>query len=451
MGENLKRKYSMVAVALVVVIGGSLIVSIASHKQQFHLFGSQAAIPSITIWVDAPRLPGAQLYAKVMKGKVNVKVELHAQPDLLAKVQLFNRIKKGWPDVVFGAPNDVAVLKSPLINDAMAVDKLLPAATWKAFGQSNSWCKGSDGKTYCIKNDLAQSVLWYNTKLFKQFSYKVPTKMSQLFAIGADLAKNHPGYSLGALGDMATYATYFWPSQCPLDAEKSSTRVVINSHDRHCTRVTAAIQPLLNAGVYDPRSPFDAGFIKDVAQAGKLVATIGPSWFGEFVLRPASSYKVPAGELTAAPMPLWDGEKVNYSGEWGGGIYTISPHSKFPKQAAAFAMFMVGDKRNVVDVKNSDGSHGAPTFPAYGPGNKLWAAKVNADKYYASSPYPAMLAQANKIFQGEKPVRYDSTGAWGSAFSPELAKSKNLQAALDAYTAYVSHLAQQVGYTVSKS
>ena len=431
----------MMTVASAAVIGGALVVPITA----------QAAIPSITVWVDAPRLPGAQLYAQVMKGKVNVKVELHAQADLLAKVQLFNRIKKGWPDVVFGQPNDVAVLKNPYINDARVLDKLLPAATWKKFGNGNNWCKGSDGKTYCIKNDLAQSVLWYNTKLFKQFGYTVPTKMSQLFAIGADLAKNHPGYSLGALGDEATYSSYLWPSQCPLNAEKSATRVVINSHDRHCTRVTAAIQPLLDAGVYDPRSAFDAGFIKDVGQAGKIVANIGPSWWGEFVLRPAGTYAIPAGELTAAPMPIWDGEKVNYSGEWGGGIYTVSPHSKFPKEAVAFAMFMVGDKRNIVSVKNPDGSHGAPTYPAYGPGNALWAAKVNADKYYASSPYPAMLAQANKIFPGEKPVRYDSNGAWGAAFSPELVKSKNLQAALDAYAAYTSNLAQQLGYEVSKS
>lgn len=441
MRQHLKRKYSLLAVAAVVVIGGTMVSPVAA----------QAAKPSILVWVDAPRLPGAQLYAKVMAPTVNVKVELHAQGDLLAKVQLFNRIKKGWPDVVFGPPNDVAVLKNPIINDAMALDSLLPASTWKNFGNGNNWCKGSDGKTYCIKNDLAQSVLWYNTALFKQFGYTVPTKMSQLFAIGADLAKNHPGYSLGALGDQAANSSYFWPSQCPLNAEKSSTRVVINSHDIHCTRVTKALQPLIDAKVYDPRSPFDAGFIKDVGQAGKLVANIGPSWYGDFVLRPASSYAVKAGEWTAAPMPLWDGEKVNYSGEYGGGIYTVSPHSKFPKAAVAFAMFMVGDKRNLVDVANPDGSHGAPTFPAYGPGNKIWAARVNADPFWASSPFPAMAAQANKVFPGEKPVRYDTNGAWGAAFSPALAKDGNIQNALDAYASYISNLAQQLGYEVSKS
>ena len=115
------------AVATAVVIGGAMVAPIAA----------QAAIPSITIWVDAPRLPGAKLYAQIMKGKVDAKVELHGQADLLAKVQLFNRVKKGWPDVVFGPPNDVAVLKNPLINNALNLDKLLTPAEVKGFGHGN--------------------------------------------------------------------------------------------------------------------------------------------------------------------------------------------------------------------------------------------------------------------------------------------------------------------------
>ncbi len=434
------RNKALLAVASVAVVAGATLTAIPA----------QAAIPSITIWADAPRLPGAKLYAKIMKGKVNVKVELHGQNDLLAKVQLFNRTKKGWPDVVFGPPNDVAVLKNPLIGNARVLDDLLTKAEIKNFGQLNNWCKAADGKYYCVKNDMAQSVLWYDTVLFKEFGYKVPTKMSELFAIGADMAAKHPGYSLGALGDAGAYSAYFWPSQCPLNAEKSATRVVINSKDPRCTRVTSALQPLIDKGVYDKGSAFSAEFIKNVGQAGKLVAQIGPSWWGEFVLRPPSSYAVPANRIAAAPMPIWDDETVNYSGEWGGGIYTISPHSKFPKEALAFALFMVNDKRNVVDVVNPDGSRGAPTFPASLSGNAFWKAKINADTYYASSPYPAMAAQAGKVWTGVKPVRYDADGAWGTAFSPALAKDGNIQAALDAYAAYTSNLAKQLGYEVSK-
>ena len=431
------NKKAAAAVGVLAIVGSALIS-----------MPSQAATPSLLVWVDSPRLPGAKEYAKIMKGKVNVKVELHAQGDLLAKVQLFNRVKKGWPDVVFGPPNDVAVLRNPIIGNAREISSLLKAEEIKNFGKLNDWCKGADGKYYCVKNDMAQSVLWYDTALFAEFGYKVPTKMSEFFAIGEDLAAKHPGYSLGALSDAAAYSSYFWPSQCPLNNELSATRVLINSKSPKCTRVTAALQPLIDKGVFYAGSAFSPEYIK-MAQEGKLVAHIGPSWFGEFVLRPASSFNIPTGRLTAAPMPTWDGEKVNYSGEWGGGIYTISPHAKSPRAALDFAIFMVGDKRNVVDVVNPDKSTGAPTFPAYIKGNKLWKAKIDADPYYKGSPYAAMADQAGKVWTGVKPVRYDADGAWGAAFAPELAKSKDIQKALDAYATYTSNLAQQLGYEVT--
>ncbi len=435
----MKKKYSLIAIAGAFAIAGTTVMAMPA----------QAAKPSITIWVDAPRLPGAKLYAEIMKKTVDVKVELHAQADLVQKVSLFNRVKKGWPDVVFGPPNDVSVLKDA--GNALALDKYAPASFWKDMEAGNQWCKGSDGKYYCVKNDLAQTVLWVNTKLMKDFGYTVPKTMDEFAKIGADIAKNHPGYSLGALGAQGVYSSFLWPSQCPVNQATSATAVKIAPKSPKCTRATALLQPMIESGVMSTSAPWDADFIKDYGQANKVVMTIGPSWFGEFVIRPASSWAVPAGQITAAPMPMWAGEKVNYSGEWGGGIYTVSPHSKYPKEALAFAIFMVSDKRNVVDVANPDGSKGAPTFPASQKGNALWKAAISADKYYSANPYPAMLEQSKKIFSGEKPVSYDTNGAMEGTFSNELKKQKNAQAALDAFATYASNLAKQLGYKVTSS
>jgi len=432
----LKKKYSLIAAAGVVAIAGATVAAVPA----------QAAIPSITIWVDAPRLPGAQLYAKIMKGKVDVKVELHAQADLVQKVSLFNRVKKGWPDVVFGPPNDVSVLADA--NNVLALDKYAPASFWKDMEGGNKWCKGADGKTYCVKNDLAQDVLWVNTKLMKQFGYTVPKTMDEFAKIGADIAKNHPGYSLGALGTQGMYSGYLWPSQCPVNQATSSTVVTIAPKSPKCTRATTLVQPMIDSGVLSTSAPWDADFIADFGKPDKVVMTIGPSWFGEFVIKPASSWAVPAGEITAAEMPMWAGEKVNYSGEWGGGIYTVSPHSKYPTEALAFAIFMVSDKRNVTDVLNPDGSHGAPTFPASAKGNAYWKAKISADTWYSANPYPAMLAQSTKIFPGEKPVSYDSNGAMEGTYSNALKKTKNAQSALEEFATYATGLAKQLGYTV---
>jgi ABC-type glycerol-3-phosphate transport system substrate-binding protein len=432
----LKKKYSLIAAVGVVALAGATLAAMPA----------QAAKPSITIWVDAPRLPGAQLYAKIMKPTVDVKVELHAQADLVQKVSLFNRVKKGWPDVVFGPPNDVSVLADA--NNVLALDKYAPASFWKDMEGGNKWCKGADGKTYCVKNDLAQDVLWVNTKLMKQFGYTVPKTMTDFAKIGADIAANHPGYSLGALGTQGMYSGYLWPSQCPVNQATSSTVVTIAPKSPKCTRATALVQPMLDSGVLSTSAPWDADFIADFGKPDKVVMTIGPSWFGEFVIKPASSWAVPAGEITAAEMPMWAGEKVNYSGEWGGGIYTVSPHSKFPKEALAFAIFMVSDKRNVTDVVNPDGSKGAPTFPASAKGNAYWKAKISADTWYSANPYPAMLAQSTKIFPGEKPVSYDSNGAMEGTYSNALKKTKNAQSALEEFATYATGLAKQLGYTV---
>lgn len=438
-GNTLKKKYSLIAVAIAAAVAGTTVVAMPA----------QAAKPKITIWVDAPRLPGAKLYAQIMKKTVDVKVELHAQGDLVQKVALFNRVKKGWPDVVFGPPNDVSVLRDAA--NARALNDLAPASFWKDMEAGNQWCKGSDGKYYCVKNDLAQTVLWVNTKLMKDFGYTVPKTMADFEKIGLDIAKNHPGYSVGALGAQGAYSSFLWPSQCPVNQATSATAVKIAPKSPKCTRATTLLTNLIEAGVMSTSAPWDADFIKDYGAANKVVMTIGPSWFGEFVIRPAGSWNVPAGQITAAPMPMWAGEKVNYSGEWGGGIYTVSPHSKYPKEALAFAIFMVSDKRNVVDVKNPDGSKGAPTFPASQKGNAFWKAKVSSDKYYAADPYPAMLEQSKKIFSGEKPVSYDSNSAMEGTFSNELKKSKNAQTALEAFATYATNLAKQLGYKVTTS
>jgi len=279
----------------------------------------------------------------------------------------------------------------------------------------------------------------------------VPKTMTDFAKIGADIAANHPGYSLGAIGTQGMYSGYLWPSQCPVNQATSSTVVTIAPNSPKCTRATTLVQPMIDSGVLSTSAPWDADFIADFGKPDKVVMTIGPSWFGEFVIKPASSWAVPAGEITAAEMPMWAGEKVNYSGEWGGGIYTVSPHSKFPKEALAFAIFMVSDKRNVTDVVNPDGSKGAPTFPASAKGNAYWKAKISADTWYSSNPYPAMLAQSTKIFPGEKPVSYDSNGAMEGTYSNELKKTKNAQSALEAFATYATGLAKQLGYTVKTS
>ena len=64
----------------------------------------------LTIWVDATRLAAAKLYQKTHPTvKLNI-VSYDGDADgshyLQTKVSLFNRTRKGWPDVVFSTQNN---------------------------------------------------------------------------------------------------------------------------------------------------------------------------------------------------------------------------------------------------------------------------------------------------------------------------------------------------------
>ena len=394
--------------------------------------------PTVTLWVDTPRVPQAKLYQKLMAGKQTIKIEVISQGDAATKVALHNRTKSGWPDVIFGSPSDTVEFLDPSNGFAADLTKLVPKKIFDGFGEANSDCK-FDGKYYCLKNDLANTVLWYNTKVFKELGLTVPTTMEEFAATAMKLKGT--GYIAGAVGDQGYYASFLQSSECPLAAVPKKNTVRIAPSDPKCTRVAELVQPLLDAGVVDKRSNFDAGFIKDVAKKDKVAMTIGPSWFGDFVMKPADSWGVPAGEIAAANMPAWGSKPDNKSGAWGGGAYTVSAHAKFPQAAADAAVWLTTSDAMATATTT-------PTFPAYGPANKLWAKRISIDPYYASNPYPAMAAGANKISQVDRPVRFGFLSQIGTVLQAEINSGKSLKAALNDYADSLQKLAPSSGYTV---
>ncbi|MEP6842516.1 MAG: extracellular solute-binding protein [Pseudolysinimonas sp.] len=394
--------------------------------------------PSLLIWVDTPRIPQATEYQKEMKGKVDIKIETIAQADAQSKITLANRAKKGWPDIIFGAPADAAAYLDPSNGYATDLTKLVSKKIFDGFGAGNSDCK-FDGKYYCLKNDLANTVLWYNTKIFSQLGLTVPTTMQE-FADTAMKLKG-TGYSAGAYGDQLYYAAFLQSSECPL-ADITAVNVVrIAPSDPKCTRVAKLVQPLLDAGVIDKRSPFDAGFIKDVAAQDKVAMTIGPSWWGDFVIKPAASWNVPAGEIAAADMPTWGTGNDDRSGAYGGGIFTVSSHSKYPQAAADAAVWMTTSDWMATAAST-------PTFPAYGPANKLWEARISKDPYYANNVYTAMADGSLKISQVDRPVRFNFNGQFGPTLAADINNGKSLETALNDYAKSIQNLAPQSGYKV---
>jgi len=395
--------------------------------------------PQVLVWTDSVRQPGFEAYRDLVKDTVDVKVEIIDISQLLGKIQLANAAGSGWPDVVFAQPGNLALLASPEIAyTAPLTAELVGQDFLDGFGNANSWCV-IDGTTYCLKNDLAQSVLWYDKTTIDTLGLKVPTTMNEWAATAMQL--KDAGYVSGAIGDQNFYASYLWPSGCPMAQVVSSTEVRINSQDPKCTRVAELIQPLVEAGALDTRSSFDAGFLSEVAQQGKVAMTFGPSWFGDFVIKPEASWAVPAGRITAAPMPIWEGDDVAHSGEWGGGIFAISTHAAFPQAAADAIKWMVSDPEHV---------KGGPTFPAYGPANEIWTTRVATDPYYAADPAAAMTVQSQLINPSVGPVRMDVDAQIGSTLALPITQGSSIQDSIDQFNEGLANLAPSAGYTVSQ-
>lgn len=399
--------------------------------------GDAAGTPELLIWVDATREPVAKLYQESVKGDVDVKIEVVDQQTLPSKIQLFNTTGSGWPDVLFaGNPNDIANWADPMNGYAAKLTDTVDQSIFDGYGNANQWCM-IDGDYYCLKNDLAQTVLWYDTVLFDELGLTVPTTMDEWAAEAMKLKGT--GYSAGAIGDGTLYQSYLWPSGCPMNTVVDPSTVRIDSEAKECTRVAELVQPLVDAGVLDRRGSFDAGFVSEVAQQGKIAMAFAPSWFGEFVFKPEASWGVPAGRIAAAEMPIWKGNDKAYSGEGGGGVWVASAHAKFPQVAADAVSYMATDLEVMKD---------AVTYPAYGPALDVWKGVISADPYYASDIIPAMAAQADRINPSENPVRYESNSATTSVLATEIMAGTDLATAVAKFQGNLTQLAQAVGYTV---
>ena len=86
---------------------------------------------SLTVWVDAVRLPVAQAYAR-SHPKVHVHIvtfdgDGNGATTMQTKIQLWNRTGRGWPDVIFSEQvNDPVWMAQPPFNYAQPLGGLFP-------------------------------------------------------------------------------------------------------------------------------------------------------------------------------------------------------------------------------------------------------------------------------------------------------------------------------------
>ncbi|WP_245589710.1 ABC transporter substrate-binding protein [Amycolatopsis balhimycina] len=399
----------------------------------------------LTIWVDAARLPVAQAYAKAHPGVhaniVTFDGDGNGATTLQTKIQLWNRTGKGWPDVIFSEQvNDPVWMAQKPFDFAAPVKDLIPQDVLGKWPASSTAQCTINGTQYCVQDNLAQVVLWVNKKLMDQFHYTVPKTWQEWASLGDRVAKEHPGYIVGNIGDSFGHWIYLWGNQCPLE-QVNGTAVRIDSTDSHCTRVAGLLDPLIKNGTVPPLSVFTPDFAQKYGGAdNKVLLMPGPSWYAQAVFDQA--LHVPAKQITAAPPLQWGNETPVTTGQVGGGPWIMSRHSANLATAADFVTW-------ATTVFNPSGTDTRPGYPAYAPLAAKWLEQQATSAYFAADPTPALKAAADQIWPGWNLVSYPDQPVWSTSVVTELVAGKPLSSLLEPFGKALKQAAQAAGYAVN--
>lgn len=432
------------------VLGGALVVACATACTSSGKGGGTVADgftqapqtgTTLTVWVDSTRLPAAQLYQKenpsVKMDIVTYDGDANGSNYLQTKVGLFNRTGSGWPDVVFSSQNNEATWAA---QDGFAapLDKgLIPQSTLAGWAtNANEPCE-SGGTLYCLRNDLSQTVLWYNATLMKQWGYTVPTTWQQYEQLGQQVAAQHPGYLVGSAGDNFTPEVFMWASKCGANQITAPKAVTVDTTSSDCSRMAAVLDTLLANKTMSKSSVFSSDFDKN--DASKILMLPGPAWYGGALFQ--STFKTPAGQVSAAAMPQWPGESPSV-GNVGGGTWLLSAHSKDLKAATAFLTW--------VTTSNDYQGKLAPGYPAYTSAATTWLANQATSGYYAGDISPVLEAAANEVWPGWGYGQFSQEAIWAASVLPGMNAGKTIQSLLPGWQSSVANYATADGYKVSQ-
>ena len=392
---------------------------------------------AITVWVDDTRTQPAKDFAAAhpdVKAKI-VSVD-NTHGNIASQISLATKAGKDVPDVVFlSYPDEIASLVANSVSYPLALDEPVGKKTLDGFAAGSTAACTFGGKTYCLPNDLAQTVLYYNKTLFDQFGYTVPTTFDGWLSLGEKLGAEHPGYTLGSISSRYGLNGYYGSSQCRFNDSSDPTTVTIDTAADECTRVNKVVGPLLANKTLSTLDPFDPAFVPQVKD-GKLLATISPAWMGEYGIKPNFTQN---GQWAVAAMPTWAGAQKNFSGAVGGGIWVVSSKSKNQGAAVKFAVGMT------TDIAVQSKSSGYPAFVAAA---DAWLKAAATDPWYASDPTSVYKEAAAKITPTLGFVRYEVQ--LEDSFNATILKNgaSGIDGALQEFGSQAKSAAESAGYTV---
>jgi multiple sugar transport system substrate-binding protein len=292
---------------------------------------------------------------------------------------------------------------------------------------------------YCLRNDIAANVLWYNPTLMKRFGYSLPTTWQAYERLGLKVAKQHPGYLVGDAGGLATDGSIeMWSAKCtPYRVTGPNAVTTASLRSPNCIRDYKLLNALIAAGSVSTEGMTTPGFEKN--EGKKMLLMPGPNWEGLALFKP--DFGIKAKTLAAAPMPTWAGEKGPSDGDDGGGIYYLSSHlTPHQLRVAEGVIQWMATSPKWQDI--------GPTFPAYAPDDAGWVKDSAGGWFDQSIPSLTQVLDetAKSIWPGWHYVTFDD---YASQFFAEAGKDhKPIQDLLSQWTDAEASSAEEFGYSV---
>lgn len=400
----------------------------------------------ITVWVDADRQAAADAYIAANPDDP-ITVETYdgganGSGTFRTKIQLFDQAGEGWPDVVFSTQNTDAAWASQAAPGAQpyaaALNQgLVPDDIIDGFAEGSLNPCIVDGTVYCLRNDVAHVVTWYDQSLFDEFGYEIPTTWEDYEALGVKLADEHPGYIIGSQGDPWAPEIYMWGSKCQANDVTGAASVTVDTSSDECVRAASMMDTLRDNGTMPNVSVFTPEFIQ--SYEGKVLMLPGPVWYSGALFSNPDSLNAPTGTIGVSEPLAWGSDDA-VTGNVGGATWFISSHSENPALAAKFAEFVTTDPAYQVDL--------APGLPAYGAAAEGWVKKLESDGYFATSLDP-MVSAANMVWSGWGFGIFSQEAIWAKTMTPGVTEGKSLVDLLPEWQEAIANQAQVDGYTVN--
>ncbi len=392
---------------------------------------------TLNVWSDTPRLTMFDLYDQT-HDNVTLNVTTVAPADLIAKIQLALQAKSEIPDVIFMSSIDYAAQLSTRRSNYLMdlTDKVPQALQDEFYPNGNSPCH-VNGKLLCLRNDLAHMIVWYDKDAMAALGKDVPTTWEEFEALGAELGPQ--GYALGTGVESFPLLAYLVSDSCqiamPVEGKDDTLKIDLTTES--CLKPARMVDAMLANGSLTKVGPFEPDFVA-LAKGGKVPLMIGPTWFGEYVIKP--TYEWPAGKLAAALPLKWADQEQPLTWSWGGGTYGGWKDTAHPDQVVDLIQWMATDVANQTN---------AVTLPAHRPSAEAWGERLKADSYYADPNVFAVEAEAAQFSHpGYTALRIDVAGAIAKTIVQPLASGGTVEGGLPALQAELVNLAKLNGYQV---